>query len=143
MIAAQFGYLPGVLWIIIGVVLAGAVHDMVILFASVRHKGKSISVIATELLGERSGFIASITVLFILVLTLAGLSIAVVNAMFQSPWSTYTVLFTIPIAIIMGIYMRYLRPGDYKGSCIIGVGLLGFAILSGPIVAAYPAAMPF
>lgn len=105
-LAAQFGYLPGVLWIIIGVVLAGAVHDMVILFASVRHNGKSISVIAKELLGERSGFIASITVLFILVLTLAGLSIAVVNAMFQSPWSTYTVLCTIPIAIIMGIYMR-------------------------------------
>ena len=101
-IAAQFGYMPGALWILIGCVMAGGVHDMVVLFASVRHKGKSLSVIAETEIGKVAGKVASVAILFILILTLAGLSIAVVNAMFDSPWGTFTVFSTIPIARVMG-----------------------------------------
>ena len=137
-LAAQFGYLPGALWILVGCVFAGAVHDMVVLFASVRHKGKSLSVIAETEIGKAAGKVASIAILFILILTLAGLSIAVVNAMFNSPWGTFTVFATIPIAMIMGIYMQKIRPGDIKGGSIIGVILLGFSLLAGPYVAANP-----
>ena len=85
-LAAQFGYAPGALWIIIGAVMAGAVHDMVVLFASVRHKGQSLSKIAESEVGKAAGIVASFAFLFILILTLAGLSIAVVNAMFESAW---------------------------------------------------------
>ncbi len=137
-LAAQFGYLPGALWIIVGAVVAGAVHDMVILFASVRHEGKSLSLIAESEIGKRAGMVASFAILFILILTLAGLSIAVVNAMFSSPWGAFTVFATIPIALLMGIYMYILRPGDIKGGSIIGVVLLAFAVLAGPYVAASP-----
>jgi carbon starvation protein len=101
-LAAQFGYLPGALWILIGAVLAGGVHDMVVLFASVRHKGKSLSTIAESEVGKAAGVIASFAFLFILILTLAGLSIAVVNAMFDSPWGLFTVFITMPIALLMG-----------------------------------------
>ncbi len=137
-LAAQFGYMPGALWILIGCVLAGGVHDMVVLFASVRHKGKSLSVIAETEIGKTAGKVASISILFILILTLAGLSIAVVNAMFNSPWGTFTVFATIPIAIVMGIYMQKIRPGDIKGGSIIGVVLLALSIWVGPYVAADP-----
>ncbi|HTY99107.1 MAG TPA: carbon starvation CstA family protein, partial [Rhodocyclaceae bacterium] len=137
-LAAQFGFLPGALWILIGAVLAGGVHDAIVLFASVRHKGKSISMIAETEVSRLGGKVASVAVLFILILTLAGLSIAVVNAMFNSPWGTFTVLSTIPIAMIMGIYMQKLRPGDIKGGSIIGVVRLALAILAGPYVAADP-----
>ncbi len=137
-LAAQFGYLPGALWIVIGAVVAGAVHDMVILFASVRHQGKSISLIAEAEIGKRAGTIASFAVLFILILTLAGLSIAVVNAMFQSPWSAFTVFCTIPIALLMGLYMYVFRPGDLRGGSAIGVALLALAILAGPHVVSNP-----
>lgn len=137
-LAAQFGFFPGFLWILVGAVLAGGVHDMVVLFASVRHKGQSLSVIAHDLLGERAGIIASIAILFILSLTLAGLSVAVVNAMAKSPWSTYTVLATIPIALLMGIYMNTIRPGDYKGATVIGLFLLAVVILTGPFVTQTP-----
>jgi carbon starvation protein len=138
-LAAQFGFLPGAIWIIIGAVLAGAVHDSIVLFASVRHKGKSLSMIAEIEVGKVAGKVASVAILFILILTLAGLSIAVVNAMFNSPWGTYTVFCTIPIAMIMGIYMQKLRPGDVRGGSIIGVVLLVAAIASGPYIAADPA----
>ena len=137
-LAAQFGYLPGALWIIIGAVVAGAVHDMVILFASLRHNGKSISLIAESEIGKAAGVVASFAVLFILILTLAGLSLAVVNAMMKSPWSTYTVFCTIPIAIIMGIWMHKVRPGDVAGGGVIGVALLALVIVTGPFVAAHP-----
>ncbi len=137
-LAAQFGYLPGALWIIIGAVVAGGVHDMVVLFASVRHKGQSLSTIASSEIGQRAGTVASFAILFILILTLAGLSIAVVNAMFESPWGTWTVFCTIPIAIIMGVYMEILRPGDVRGASIIGVTLLFLCVISGPYVAANP-----
>src|SRR6266498_3363455 len=120
-LAAQFGFLPGALWIIIGCVLGGAVHDMVVLFASVRHKGKSLSKIAESEIGKVAGTVASFAILFILILTLAGLSIAVVNAMFSSPWGSYTVFCTIPIALLMGLYLPTIRPGDVKGASVIGV----------------------
>jgi carbon starvation protein len=114
------------------------VHDMVVLFASVRHKGQSISVIAEKELGAAAGKVASVAVLFILILTLAGLSIAVVNAMFNSPWGTFTVFATIPIAMVMGIYMRAIRPGDIKGMSLIGVVLLMLSLYAGPYVAENP-----
>jgi len=137
-LAAQFGFLPGALWIIVGAVLAGAVHDAIVLFASVRHQGKSLSVIAEREIGKVAGKVASVAILFILILTLAGLSIAVVNAMFNSPWGTYTVLCTIPIAMIMGVYMQKVRPGDVRGGSLIGVVLLVAALATGPYVAANP-----
>jgi carbon starvation protein len=137
-LAAQFGYLPGALWIIIGCVLAGAVHDMIVLFASVRHKGQSLAKIAESEIGKTAGTVASFAFLFILILTLAGLSIAVVNAMFESAWGTFTVFSTLPIAFLMGIWMYKIRPGDVKGGSIIGVSLLALAILVGPYVAASP-----
>jgi carbon starvation protein len=137
-LAAQFGYLPGALWIIIGCVLAGAVHDMVILFASVRHKGQSLANIASKEINSTIGGVASVAVLFILVLTLAGLSIAVVNAMFASPWATFTVFSTMPIAILMGIYLHVWRHDDVLGASIIGVVLLTIAVIAGPYVVANP-----
>jgi carbon starvation protein len=137
-LAAQFGYLPGALWIIFGAVFAGAVHDMVVLFASVRHKGKSLSSIAEHEIGKRAGTLASFAVLFILILTLAGLSIAVVNALFHSAWGTFTVACTMPIALLMGFYLYKIRPGDVAGASVIGVGLLFLALLAGPYVAANP-----
>ena len=137
-LAAQFGYLPGLLWILIGCVLAGGVHDMVVLFCSVRHRGRSLAYIASTEVDKTTGFVASWAVLAILGLTLAGLSIAVVNAMHNSLWSTYTVFCTIPIAVIMGLYMQVWRKGDVKGASLIGVVLLFLCILSGPWVAAHP-----
>ncbi|MBI4795175.1 MAG: carbon starvation protein A [Deltaproteobacteria bacterium] len=137
-LAAQFGYLPGALWIIIGAVIAGAVHDMVVLFASVRHKGQSLAKIAENEIGKTVGTVASIAILFILILTLAGLSIAVVNAMFASPWGTFTVFSTMPIALLMGIYLHVWRHDDVLGASIIGVVLLAAAVFAGPYVVAHP-----
>ena len=137
-LAAQFGYMPGMLWILIGCVLAGGAHDMVVLFCSVRHRGQSLAYIATQEIDKTTGTVAAWAVLAILILTLAGLSIAVVNAMHNSLWSTYTVAATIPIAIIMGLYMQIWRKGDVLGASIIGVVLLLLCLLSGPMVAAHP-----
>lgn len=138
-LAAQFGYLPGLLWILIGCVLAGGVHDMVVLFCSVRHKGKSLAYIASKEVDKTTGFVASWAVLAILILTLAGLSIACVNAMYNSLWSTYTVAATIPIAILMGGYMQYSKhPLRVTIGTVIGVILLFLCILTGPWVAEHP-----
>ena len=137
-LAAQFGYLPGLLWILIGCVLAGGVHDMVVLFCSVRHRGKSLAYIASQEIDTTTGRVAAWAVLAILLLTLAGLSIAVVNAMHNSLWSTYTVFCTIPIAVLMGLYMQVWRKGDVRGATIMGVVLLFLCILSGPWVASHP-----
>jgi len=141
-LAAQFGFLPGTLWILIGCVVGGAVHDMVILFASVRHKGQSLATIATKEIGVFTGHVASIAILFILVLSLAGLSIAVVNAMHDSPWGTFTVFATIPIAMLMGMYL-YWHPDGVVGASVIGVVLLALAIIAGPHVAASPVLRPW
>ncbi len=137
-LAAQFGYLPGLLWILIGCVLAGGVHDMVVLFCSVRHNGKSLAYIASREIDPTTGLVASWAVLAILILTLAGLSIACVNAMHDSLWSTYTVAATIPIAIIMGLYMQIWRKGDVIGASLLGLVLLVIVILTGPWVASHP-----
>jgi carbon starvation protein len=133
-LAAQFGFLPGVLWILIGAVVAGAVQDMVILTASVRFQGKSVAEIAKELVGKRLGILTSIAVITILIISLAGLGIPVVNALKHSPWGTFTVGFTIPVAILVGVYLRYLRPDRIWEGTIIGVVLIVLGVFLGPIV---------
>jgi carbon starvation protein len=133
-LAAQFGYLPGALWILIGGVLGGAVHDMVVLFASIRHNGESLAQIAKKEIGPVTGVAASIAVLFVLLITMAGLSIVIVNALKHNPWGTFTVSMTIPIAIFIGIYMRYLRPGKLAEASIIGVSLILLAVALGPFI---------
>ena len=131
MLAAQFGYLPGFLWILIGASLAGSVHDMVILAASVRRDGKSLAQIARQVIGPVGGFAAAVGVLFIIIVALAGLGLAVVNALTKSPWGTYTIGLTIPIALLMGIYLKFLRPGKIAEMSMIGVILLILAVVTG------------
>lgn len=133
-LAAQFGYLPGTIWLLIGAVCAGAVHDMIILFASVRHDGLSVAEIAKKEISKASGLATSIAVIFILVITMAGLAIAVVNALYDSPWGTFTVAATIPIAIFVGLYMRYIRPGHIGEASFIGVVLVLVGVFAGPWV---------
>ncbi|OAA91438.1 carbon starvation CstA family protein [Clostridium ljungdahlii] len=133
-LAAQFGYLPGTLWILIGGVLGGAVHDIVILFASVRQDGQSIAEIARKNLGERMGYITSISVIFILIITMAGLGLPIVNSLNNSPWGTFTVGFTIPVAIFIGIYLKFLRPGKIAEGTIIGMVLILLGVILGPTV---------
>jgi len=132
-LAAQFGYMPGFLWMLIGVVLAGATHDMMLLFASVRHNGESMLGIAKRELGPFAGWITSIAVLFLVTITMAGASISIVNALERSPWGTFTVGVTIPISIFIGLYLKYLRPGKIVEATIIGVTL----ILAGVVFGAY------
>ncbi|MEW6068597.1 MAG: carbon starvation CstA family protein [Nitrospirota bacterium] len=131
MLAAQFGYLPGFLWILIGSALAGAVHDMVILFASVRKNGRSLAEIAKEEIGPVGGIAATFAILFIIIVALAGLGLAVVNALSKSPWGTFTIALTIPIAFFMGIYLYRLRPGKVGEVSVIGVILLLIAVFTG------------
>ncbi|MBP2033174.1 carbon starvation protein [Clostridium algifaecis] len=133
-LAAQFGYLPGTLWILIGGVLAGGVHDMIILFASVRQDGQSIAEIARKNLGERMGFITSISIIFILVITMAGLGLPIVNSLYNSPWGTFTVGFTIPVAIFIGLYLKFLRPGKIAEATVIGMALILVGVIVGPSV---------
>ncbi|MFT4093772.1 MAG: carbon starvation protein A [Niabella sp.] len=128
-LAAQFGYLPGTLWILIGCVLGGGVHDMVVLFASVRHKGESLATIAGKEIGKETGVIAGVAILFILILTLAGLSLACISAMHEAPWSLFTVIATMPIAVIMGLMMRYksnsVRMASITGGILLLVSIVG------------------
>jgi carbon starvation protein len=131
MLAAQFGYLPGFLWILIGAAFGGAVHDMVILFASVRKDGKSLAQIAKEEIGPVGGIAAAIAILFIIIVALAGLGLAVVNALFESPWGAFTIFLTIPIAFLMGVYMHSIRPGKIFEMSAIGVFLLLIAVFTG------------
>jgi len=133
-LAAQFGYLPGTLWILIGAVLAGAVHDMVILLASVRHDGKSLSEIAKKEVGPVAGVATAIAIFFLIILTMAGLGLVVVNALFKNPWGVFTIGMTIPIAIFIGIYMHKLRPGRIAEASLIGVILILLAVVVGPYV---------
>jgi carbon starvation protein len=131
MLAAQFGYLPGFLWILIGAALGGAVHDMVILFASVRRNGKSLSQIARDEVGPIGGVAAAFAIFFIIIVALAGLGLAVVNALSKSPWGTFTIAMTVPIAFFMGIYLYRLRPGKVAEMTVVGVVLLVFAVGTG------------
>ena len=130
-LAAQFGYLPGTLWIIIGACLGGAVQDFTILFASMRRDGKSLGQMAREEIGKVGGFIALVTVLLIMIILLAVISLVVVNALKGSPWGTFTIAATMPIAIFMGLYLRYWRPGKVLECSAVGfLGVLG-AIFAG------------
>src|SRR3954447_22943786 len=110
-LAAQFGYLPGVIWILVGAVLAGAVQDFIILFCSMRRDGKTLGQIARDEIGSVAGFVSLITVLLIMVVLLAVVALVVVNALKSSPWGTFTIAMTMPIAIFMGLYLRFIRPG--------------------------------
>ncbi|WP_123054545.1 carbon starvation protein A [Clostridium sp. JN-1] len=133
-LAAQYGYLPGTLWILIGGVFAGAVHDMVILCASVRHDGESIAEIAKSLFGTRMGFVTSIAVLFILIISMAGLGLPIINSLYNSPWGTFTVGFTIPVAMFIGVYMKFIRPGKIVEGTIIGMALIILGVALGPFI---------
>jgi carbon starvation protein len=141
-LAAQMGYLPGTIWIIVGAVLAGAVQDFVILIISMRRRGKSIGQIAKEEIGPVGGILALIGVFAIMIILIAVLALVVVNALKSSPWGTYTIAMTIPIALFMGFYMRYLRPGRVGEASIIGFVLLIFALISGQWVADSPTLAP-
>ncbi len=133
-LAAQFGFLPGLLWLVIGVTIGGAVHDFVILASSVRRKGKSLAEIARTEISPLSGLVTGIAIMFIVVIALAGLGLVVVKALGESPWGTFTVGFTIPLALFMGLYMYRFRKGKIAEATIIGViGLFGAVILGGRI----------
>ena len=134
-LAAQFGYLPGTLWIIAGAVLGGAVQDFVILFASVRRDGKSLGQMAREEIGKVGGFTALLTVLLIMIILLAVVALVVVNALKGSPWGTFTIAATMPIAVLMGVYLRYLRPGKVLEVSVIGFILVIASIFAGEWVA--------
>jgi carbon starvation protein len=141
-LAAQFGYLPGTLWIIIGAVLGGAVQDFVILFCSVRRDGKSLGAMAREEIGKIGGFTALITVLLIMIILLAVIALVVVNALKDSPWGTFTIAATMPIAVFMGVYLRYWRPGKVLEVSLIGFILVLLSIFGGQQVAESPALAP-
>src|ERR687883_10495 len=130
-LAAQMGFLPGTIWIIVGVILAGAVQDMTTLFFSMRRDGKSLGQMAREEIGPVGGAAALIAVLSIMVILLAVLALVVVNALAASPWGSFSIAMTIPIAILMGIYLRFLRPGRVLEVTAIGAGLLILALLGG------------
>jgi carbon starvation protein len=133
-LAAQFGFLPGLLWLVIGVTIGGAVHDFVILVASVRRKGKSLAEIARTEISPLSGFVTGIAVLFVVVIALAGLGLVVVKALGESPWGMFTVGFTIPLALFMGLYMYRFRKGRIREATLIGViGLFIAVILGGRV----------
>jgi len=134
-LAAQFGYLPGTLWIIIGAVLGGAVQDFVILFASMRRDGKSLGKMAREEIGKVGGFVALITVLIIMVILLAVVGLVVVNALKGSAWGTFTIAATMPIALFMGVYLRFWRPGKVLECSAIGFVLVMASIIGGRSVA--------
>lgn len=137
-LAAQFGYLPGTLWILIGAVLGGAVQDFVILFASIRRDGKSLGQMLKEELSNTAGLIGLVAILAILVILLAVLALIVVKAMAESPWSVFTVGATIPIAMLMGGYLRFVRVGKVLEVSVIGVILLLLAVWGGQFVHASP-----
>ena len=133
-LAAQFGFLPGFLWLLLGVVIAGAVQDFIIFAASVRHDGKSLAEIARSEISPVSGVISSLAILFIVVVALAGLGIVVVNALAESPWGTFAIGMTIPIAIFMGLWMFKFRKGRTAEATIIGVILMTLAVVIGRYV---------
>ena len=133
-LAAQMGYLPGTIWIIVGVIFAGAVQDMVVLFFSMRRDGKSLGQMVREEIGVVGGIAALIAVFAIMIIILAVLALVVVNALAESPWGVFSIGLTIPIALFMGFYLRHFRPGRVAEVTAIGVGLLLLAIIGGGYV---------
>jgi carbon starvation protein len=142
-LAAQFGYLPGTLWLIFGAVLGGCVQDFTILFASMRRDGKSLGEMAREEIGPIGGFTALVTVLLIMIILLAVIALVVVNALRGSPWGAFTIIATMPIAIFMGVYLRYLRPGRVLEVSIIGFVLVLLSIFGGQAVSQSPTLAPW
>src|SRR5215813_3760425 len=141
-LAAQFGYLPGTLWILFGVVLGGAVQDLCILCGSLRRDGRSLGQMAKDEIGPFAGFAALAGVFSIMVILIAVLALVIVNALNHSPWGTFTVGLTIPIAMLMGWYMRVVRPHDVKGATAIGLILLAVALVGGRWVDQHPTLGP-
>ncbi len=131
MLAAQFGFLPGYLWILIGAVLGGAVHDVVILFASVRLKGLSLTQLAKEHISGTAGVATGFAILFIIITALAGLALVVVNALNESIWATFTIAVTIPAALFVGLYMYKIRPGKLIEASLIGVAIVILGVIIG------------
>jgi carbon starvation protein len=142
-LAAQFGYLPGTLWIVFGVVLGGAVQDFIILFGSMRRDGKSLGQMAKEETGPITGLLAMVAVLAIMVILLAVLALVVVNALKDSPWGVFAILCTIPTALLMGFWMKIWRPGRTLEASAIGVVLLLAALIGGRYVAQSPTLAPY
>ena len=135
-LAAQFGYAPGLIWLVAGVCLAGAVHDYIILWASTRRGGRSLAEIAREEIGPVAGTTAAIAILFIIIIALSGLGLAVVNALQESAWGTFTIGVSIPLALFMGLYMYRFRKGRIAEATVIGVvGLLLAVIIGKPVAA--------
>lgn len=137
-LAAQMGYLPGLLWLVVGVVLAGAVQDFMVLFISSRRNGRSLGDLVREEMGQVPGTIALFGAFLIMIIILAVLAMVVVKALAESPWGMFTVIATMPIAILMGVYMRYIRPGKIGEISVVGLFLLLAAIWYGGKVAADP-----
>src|SRR5882724_9068472 len=137
-LAAQFGYLPGTLWILAGAVFGGCVQDFVILLFSVRRDGKSLTEMAKDEIGRVGGFVAYVAVISIIVILLGVCALIVVNALKASPWGTFTIAMTIPIALLMGVYLRGLRPGKVLESSILGFALVLLAIWGGQWVSQSP-----
>ena len=133
-LAAQMGYLPGTIWIVVGVIFAGAVQDLVVLFFSMRRNGKSLGQMVREEIGVVGGVAALIAVFAIMIIILAVLALVVVNALGESPWGVFSIGLTIPIALFMGFYLRYIRPGRVMEVTAIGVVLLLLAIIGGGYV---------
>jgi carbon starvation protein len=138
-LAAQFGYLPGTLWIIAGAVLGGCVQDFVILLLSVRRDGKSLTEMAKSEIGKLGGFIAYVSVISIIVILLGATALIVVNALKSSPWGTFTIAMTMPIAVLMGVYLRRIRPGKVLETSLLGFVLVLVAIFGGQWVSQHPA----
>src|SRR5215213_3347373 len=135
-LAAQFGYAPGLIWLVAGVCLAGAVHDYVILWASTRRGGRSLADIARSEIGPVAGATAAVAILFIIVIALSGLGLAVVNALQESAWGTFTIGASIPLALFMGLYMYRFRKGHIAEATVIGCAGLLLAVAIGKPVAA-------
>jgi len=142
-LAAQFGFMPGFLWMLIGAVMAGAVHDFIILTASVQHDGKSLAAIAKAEINKVSGATTSFAIILIIVVALAGLGLVVVNALAESSWGTFTIASTIPIALIMGLWMFKIRKGKTLEATIFGVIMLILAVIVGRYIPDSPFASWF
>jgi carbon starvation protein len=137
-LAAQFGYLPGTLWLIAGAVFAGCVQDFVILFCSIRRDGKTLGEMARDEVSKRGGLLAQLAVLAIMIILLGVVALVIVNALKSSPWATFTLASTIPIALLLGVYLRFFRPGRVLEASVIGVALVLFAVVAGQWVADSP-----
>ncbi|MEQ9885662.1 carbon starvation CstA family protein [Pectobacterium zantedeschiae] len=142
-LAAQMGFLPGTIWILVGVMLAGAVQDFLVLFISTRRDGRSLGEMAKQELGTFAGIITMLGALGVMIIILSALALVVVKALAESPWGLFTIAATIPIALFMGVYMRFLRPGKIAEVSIIGFVLMMLAIVYGGNIAAHPYWGPF